>query len=50
MKTDECAPVAGRIHAMSLGIIASTHYRWSMSRDSMLHEQRAEGDPDHFDW
>jgi hypothetical protein len=23
----------------------STHYRWTVSRDSMMYEQRAEGDP-----
>jgi hypothetical protein len=29
--------------------ITSTRYRWSMSRDSMLHEQRGEGGPDQLD-
>jgi hypothetical protein len=28
---------------------ASTHYRWSVSRDSMVHEQHRDGDPDRFD-
>jgi hypothetical protein len=27
----------------------STHYRWTVSRDSMLHERRSESDPDRVD-
>ena len=47
-------PAADRIRRLAQlkGIgpqIASTHYRWSVSRDSMRHEQRVEGDADHFD-
>lgn len=29
--------------------VPSTHYRWTVSRDSMLHERHPEGDPDYLD-
>jgi hypothetical protein len=35
--------------AIAAAFAASTHYRWSMSRDSMRHEQRSAGDGDYVD-